>query len=490
MHWTHLRQGVAFHQRRFACARAAWIGIGFVSLFIPLLTIAPVAAETEPGNGVAPTAFDLTELQHRTFLYFWELTEPDTGLVPDRYPTRTFSSIAATGFGLAAYVVGVDEGWIAREEAAARVRTTLEFFAKLPQGDAPRETAGYRGFFYHFLRFEDGLRFRDVELSTIDTALLMAGVLTCRTFFDGDTPDERAIRQWADRLYDRVEWDWALRPSGRLSMGWRPESGFLPAEWQGYNEAMILYLLALGSPTHPVPPSSWLRWTESYRWETFYGQPHVNFGPLFGHQYSHMFIDFRGIQDAYMRDKEIDYFENSRRATLSQRAYAIDNPRAFVGYGPNVWGLTACDGPENATRPWKSGPVSLHTYWARGACAHEIHDDGTLAPTAVGGSLPFAPEVCMPALSTLWNRFEPLVGEYGFRDAFNLSLGFDAQQSEGWFNRDYLGIDQGPIVLQIANHRRQTLWQLTKREPHVVRGLRQAGFRGGWLDAIPTSVGD
>ena len=226
MHCTDFRRRFALDPGCAANAWISWIGIGFCSALMPLLTAKTVTAETKPGKGAARPAFDLTELQHRTFLYFWELAEPNHGLIPDRHPTRTFSSIAATGFGLASYVVGVEQGWVAREQAAERVRITLEFLAKLPQGDAPQETAGYRGFFYHFLRCEDGLRFRDVELSTIDTALLMAGILTCRTFFDGPTADERAIRQWAGRLYDRVEWDWALRASGRLSMGWRPESGF------------------------------------------------------------------------------------------------------------------------------------------------------------------------------------------------------------------------------------------------------------------------
>ena len=472
--------GRAAETRRPATIRRL-LPIGFLAATVFIGRSVSAKEELRP-DGRQRVPFHLRELQQRTFHYFWKLTDPQTGLVPDRYPTRTFSSVAAIGFGLSAYVIGVEEGYVSRGEAAKRTRTTLEFLAHLPQSDDAQQTAGYRGFFYHFLQFQNGLRFRQVELSTIDTALLMAGILSCQVYFDRANPQETAIRELADQLYRRVEWDWAVRPRGRLSMGWKPESGFLSAEWQGYNEAMILYLLALGSPSHPIDPSCWQRWTDTYEWQTFYGQSHVNFSPLFGHQYSHMFIDFRGIQDAYMQARGIDYFENSRRATFSQRAYAIDNPSRFRGYGANVWGFTACDGPENATREWITGPVRVHTYWARGTSASGVRDDGTIAPTAVAGSLPFAPEICLPALRTLWQKHKELVGEFGFRDAFNLSLGFDDETSNGWFGPDYIGIDQGPIVIQIANHKQGTIWNLMKRNEHVVRGLRRAGFGGGWLD--------
>jgi hypothetical protein len=468
------------------------LGLAWILTWLSILplSIQPAFGQTPNKTASQHVAFSLDELQRRTFGYFWQLADPQTGLIPDRYPTRSFSSIAATGFGLAAYVVGVDRGYVTRDEAARRARATLEFLWQLPQGKAPAGVAGHRGFFYHFLHMDSGLRYRQVELSTIDTALLLAGVLTCQTFFDGDTDDESQIRQRADQLYRRVEWDWFIRPSGRLSMGWHPERGFLPAEWKGYNEAMILYLLALGSPTHPIPPSSWQRWTETYQWRTYYDQAHVNFSPLFGHQYSHMFVDFRGIQDAYMREKGIDYFENSRRATLSQRAYARDNPQGFRGYSADIWGLTACDGPENATRSWKTGPLRVHTYWARGASALAVRDDGTLAPTAVGGSVPFAPEICLPTLRKLWEEYEPLVGEFGFRDAFNLSLGFDPNTEPGWFDIDYLGIDQGPILIQIANYQDGVIWDLMKHNDYLLQGLLRAGFRSGWLDASAASSQD
>ncbi len=434
--------------------------------------------------------FSVEELQRRTFLYFWERADA-LGQIPDRWPTKAFSSIAATGFGLSAYIVGIERGWVSRPEAAQRVRHTLETLLTLPQGPEVEGMAGYRGFFYHFLDHERGRRHRDVELSSIDSGLLMAGVLSCMSYFDGDDSVEEAIRQLADTLYRRVEWDWMLGPNHRLSMGWRPEKGFLRAEWFGYTEAMILYVLALGSPTHPIPASSWDAWTLNYYWDDFEGQPHVNFGPLFGHQYSHVWVDFRGIQDRYMRQKGMDYFENSRRATLANRAYCLRNPQQFKGYSENTWGLTACDGPmewvqrygQGLCRPdtWKS----FHAYHARGVASDYLEDDGTIAPTAAGGSVPFAPEVCLPALQAMWETYyDSLVGPYGFKDAFNLTFTADGRLPEGWFAEDYLGIDQGPILLMLENYRSNLLWNVMKKNPYLRTGLRRAGFSGGWLDAF------
>src|SRR2546423_5818446 len=264
----------------------------------------------------------LATAEPRPFRWFWETTSPQNGLVPDRWPTKSFSSVAAIGFGLTAYVVGVERGYVPRADARARVRTTLDFLYHAPQSANPTGVTGYKGFFYHFLDMDTGLRFQTVELSTIDTSLLLAGVLVCREYFNGSDADETAIRALADSLYLRVDWQWASPNAPIVSMGWHPESNFIPADWRGYDEGMILYVLALGSPTHPIDSTAWDRWTSSYQWRDFYGLPHVNFAPLFGHQYSHLFIDFRGIQDGYMRGRGIDYFENSRRATLSQRAFA------------------------------------------------------------------------------------------------------------------------------------------------------------------------
>lgn len=444
----------------------------------------------------------LEELQEKTFLWFWDWTNPTTGLTPDRTPDPPFSSIAAVGFALTAYPVGVERGYVRREQAVDRVLATLRFLWRAPQGSESAETAGHMGFFYHFLDLEQGRRYRTNELSTIDTALLMAGILFCQSYFDGAGPQEKEIRGLADRLYRRVKWDWPQPREPLIAMGWKPEEGFLTHDYEGYSEAMILYLLALGSPTHPVAPSAWQAYTDTYRWEQFYGYEHVNFSPLFGHQYSHVWVDFRGIQDPFMREKGIDYFENSRRATYSNRAYCIDNPMNWKGYEENIWGLTACDGPANREVEMDGGKVRFHTYWARGASRGDIRDDGTIAPTAAGGSVPFAPEITIPALKTMYTRYGAMLfNEFGFLDAFNPTFNFEGIQPAtglvhpdyGWFGSDQLGIDQGPILLMIENHRSGMIWQVMKQNPYIVRGLCRAGFQGGWLagrceDGRPTEA--
>jgi hypothetical protein len=254
---------------------------------------------------------------------------------------------------------------------------------------------------------------------------------------------------------------------------------------------MFLYLLALGSPAHPAPDGAWAAYTASYHWGDFHGQPHVAFAPLFGHQYSHVWVDFRGIRDAYMRERGIDYFENSRRATLAQRAHAIANPGGWKGYDGEVWGLTASDGPKDTTLVVDGRTRRFFTYRARGAAANEVVDDGTIAPTAAGGSVPFAPEVAVPALQAMRATYgEQVYKRYGFVDAFNPAYDRAEWGSRsgtvvpglGWFGRDHLGIDQGPIVLMIENHRSGFLWELMRGSPYLVRGLCRAGFRGGWLE--------
>lgn len=424
----------------------------------------------------------MDELQRRTFGYFWELADTTNWQIPDRYPTLTFSSIAATGFGLSGYLVGVERGYITREQAAERVFNTLKVLKNLPQGPQASGVSGYKGFFYHFLDLKNATRFKDVELSTIDTAWLLAGILSCMEYFDRDDPTERAIREMADFLYRRVEWDWIADEDGLISMGWYPEKGFHQHYWKGMNEAMFIYFLALGSPTHPVAPTAWKKWCETYEWAEFHGQEMINFGPLFGHQYSHMYTDFRGIQDEYTQAKKIDYFENARRGTLANRAYCIANPNKFKGYSESIWGLTACDGPGWAEKMYNGKKTVFHGYAARGAAHVDFLDDGTIAPTAAGGSVPFAPEVCIPALQAMWNQYPQLIGKYGPYDAFNLSF-----SEAGWFDHDWLGIDQGPILIQLENYRTGLIWNLMKKNRYVTEGLRKAGFQGGWLDgAIPS----
>ena len=441
----------------------------------------------------------LDEVQERTFRFFWETAHPETGLVPDRWPTESFSSVAAVGFGLTALPIGAERGWVTREEAAERALLTLRTLARLPQGPEPAGRAGHRGFFYHFLDPATGLRFERVELSTVDTALLLAGALVCRGWFDRDDPAEREIRALAGELVRRVEWDWAQPNPPAIALGWHPEKGFVAADWRGYNEAMIVYLLALGSPTHPVEPAAWAEWTSRYRVATFGGREYLQFGPLFGHQYSHVWVDFRGIEDEFNRHAGFDYFENSRRATLAQRAWAIDNPRGWRGLGEDVWGVTACDGPVDAELEVEleiDGEIRRErrrfwTYAGRGVGAFHGVDDGTVAPTAAGGSVPFAPEVAVPALRAMRERYgEHLWGRYGFFDAFNptfTSLSSDVRHGRvvpgaGWFDTDYLGIDQGPILAMIENHRSGLVWRVMRRDPDLRRGLERAGVTGGWLD--------
>lgn len=439
---------------------------------------------SKPAQDAPPTAESaqvfLDSLSHRTFNFFWDQADSTTGNQPDRWPTKSFSSIAATGFGLTSYLVGVERGYITRTQAAERVLRTLRFFSNSPKGKQMADVTGYKGFFYHFIDMKTGLRFRDVELSTIDTGLLMAGILSCQSFFDGNSEQEKEIRNLADQLFLAVEWDWAMNGQKTMSMGWHPDKGFLDASWQGYNEGMILYIMGLGSPTHPIPDGSWEAWTKTYQWGTYMGFEHVNFGPLFGHQYSHLFIDFKGIQDEYMRTKGIDYFENSKRATLANREYCKLNPGGWVGYEENNWGLTACDGPGNDN---KSNPnMSFMGYSARGAAQWYTQDDGTLAPTAAGGSIPFAPEVCIPALEKMHQLYgDKIYDRYGFKDAFNFSISYK-DGSTGWVDPDYLGIDQGPIVIQIENYKNNFVGNLMKKNKYIVSGLKKAGFKGGWLD--------
>jgi hypothetical protein len=464
----------------------AWAGMLLALLAAGPATLPRSAA---PETLSAPQLAFLDTLSERSFHYFWDLSDSLTGLTPDRAPTPSFVSVGAVGFALTAYPIGAEHGWITRAQAAERVRRTLRFFWQAPQ-DSSAHATGYRGFFYHFLDAKTGRRFEQVELSTMDTALLMAGALFCGSYFNGDDPAEAEVRQLAEALYGRVDWRWASPRAPLLALAWSPEHGFEPYDWRGYNEAMLLHVLALGSPTHPVAPEIWREWLKGYRWGTFQGQAHVGFAPMFGHQYSHIWIDFRGVRDAYMRDKSLDYFENSRRATLAQRAYAIANPGGFRGYGATLWGLSACDGPIDATLEVDGRSRTFRTYAARGASFTEVVDDGTLAPTALGGAVPFAPRQAVEAMMAIRRAYGSSVfSTYGFVDALNPTLDRATKTQHGrivpgvgWFDTDYLGIDQGPIVAMIENHRSGLVWRVMRTNPHLVRGLRRAGFTGGWLD--------
>jgi hypothetical protein len=475
-------------------ARARTLAVMFaLALALAGCASGPALRAGAPADPAAQDAAFLDSLAERTFRFFWETTDSVTGLAPDRWPTKSFVSVGAMGFALTAYPIGVERGWIPRAAAAARTRTTLAYLLAARQDTARAGVTGHRGFFYHFLDPATGHRFERVELSTQDTAMLLAGALFCQSWFDGPAADEAAIRALAESLYVRADWTWASVRPPTISLGWFPEEGHLPYDYRGYNETMILYLLALGSPTHPVEPAAWSAYTATYQWGTFEGEEYLGFAPLFGHQYSHVWVDFRGIRDSTMRARNSDYFENSRRATRAQMAYAERNPSGFTGYdGETLWGLTACDGPLDTTMVLQGRERRFQTYNARGACFTNVIDDGTIAPTAAAGSLPFEPARVARTLRAMRLAYgEPLYGRYGFVDALNPT--FDAPvrvqhgrvvPGVGWFDTDYLGIDQGPILAMIENHRSGLVWKIMRKNPHLVRGLRRAGFTGGWLDSV------
>ncbi len=479
---------------------------GIIVAAVALMTLPACAASTthpaavanaaKPSEGFHPTAAQeafLDTLEHRTFQWFWDLSDPATGITPDRAPTRSFASVSATGFALTAYPIGVERGWVSRADARARVLKTLRFFWTARQDTAGQGATGYRGFYYHFLDLDSGARFDKVELSTIDTALLLAGALFCQSYFDAAHPDEAAIRGLADSLYARADWNWAMVRPNLISHGWDPEKGFLPYDWGGYNESMLVPIMALASPTHPVSREVWSKWASGCRWDSYRGYDHVGFPPLFGHQYSHVWLDLRGVQDSLMRAHGIDWFENSRRATLAQRAYAIENPSHFRGYGERLWGLSACDGPIDAKLKLGGVAREFHTYDARGAASRGVNDDGTVAPTAAAGSIAFAPEVVMPVLMAMRDDYgADVFNHYGFVDALNPTLNDTTRTPQGrvvpgkgWFDSDQLGIDQGPIIAMIENARSGLVWRVMRGNRHVVLGLKRAGFTGGWLDAKP-----
>ena len=458
------------------------------------LPVVHAAAPTTYAQLSRPRQALVDDLERRTFAWFWDSANPANGLVPDHHPGESFSSIAAVGFGLTAYGVGVERGYVTREQAVERTLATLRFLDKAPQNASEDDATGYHGFYYHFLDMDSGKRFgRWVELSSVDTTLLLGGVLFAQIYYDRDTPAERRIRALADRIYRRVDWPWMQARPPLISMGWTPGGAFIPSDWRGYNEGMLVYLLALGSPTHPVSPDAWKAWlsTNDRTWGAFHGQTFLNFAPMFGHQYSHVWVDFRGIRDAWNRRHDLDYFENSRRATYSQRSYAIANPGHWTGYGANVWGLTASNGPGGIIVEQGDRRLTFEGYTARGAGLDYIADDGTIAPTAAAGSIAFAPEIVVPALETMKRRYgASIYGRYGFVDAFNPSFHTRTELRTGrlvpelgWVDTVQLGIDQGPIVLMIENWRSDFVWNVMRRNPYIRKGMEKAGFTGGWLDA-------
>ncbi len=387
----------------------------------------------------------LDAVQRGAFGYFLHETNDANGLVRDKTCPNWPASIAAVGLGLTAYPVGVERGFVTRRAAAERALTTLRFFWQSKQGPDPDAT-GHMGFYYHFLDMQTGARAWQCELSTIDSALLLGGMLISAAYFDGNTPAEREIRDLADRLYD---------------------------------EALLLYVLGLGSPTHPLPAESYRAWASTYEWKTVYDTQFLYAGPLFTHQLSHVWIDFRGIQDAFMREHGIDYFENSRRATFVQQQHGIRNPGGFAHYGELCWGITASEGPGETTCRIDGIERRFFGYLARAVPYGP--DDGTIAPWAVVASLPFAPEIAVPTIAdfTRWQR----AGDhpYGFKAAFNPTFPDPGGLPNGWVSPWHFGINEGPSVAMIENYKSGLVWQSMRGCRYLVAGLRAAGFTGGWL---------
>ena len=425
------------------------------------------------------SAEDLERLQRDAVGYFLRAANPDNGLIADSSREGAPCSIAATGLGLAAYAVGAERGFLRRQEAAGRTLTALRFFRDSPQGEEPDAT-GHRGFYYHFLDMKSGRRVWRCELSTIDTAMLIAGILTSAAYFSAAADDEREIREIARFLCERVEWRWAAPEGVLVSMGWRPEAGFLSYGWEGYSEATLLYILALGSPTHPLPAESYGAWTRTYQWENLYDIELLFASPLFMHQLSHVWIDFRRIQDAFMREKRSDYFENSRRAIAVQQQYALRNPLRFRGYGEHCWGVTAGLGPGFSKQRLEGGVErQFYGYVARGVPFGP--DDGTLAPWAAAASLPFAPDAVLAALRHFRDAYPESLSKDGLLTSFNPSFDTGDGTGRGWLSPEHHGLDQGPVALMIENHRSGFIWRLMRECPVIVTGLRRAGFRKGWL---------
>lgn len=418
----------------------------------------------------------LDQLQRAAFGYFLQSVNPQNGLVADNSRDNSPVSIAVVGFALSSYPIAVERGWMGRTDAAQRSLAALRFFRDSDQSGSTTAT-GFKGFYYHFLDMDTGRRVWRSELSMIDTALLIAGALTASRYFSAETADEIELRELVEFLYRRIDWRWAQDDSDTIRQGWKPECGFLHYGWEGYSEAILLYVLALASPTHPIAGDCYAAWTATYQWENLYDHDYLYAGPLFVHHFSHAWIDFRGIRDSFMREKCSDYFENSRRATYIQREYAQRNPHEFAGYDENCWGLSACDGPSDDQPGVSNEKRRLFGYAARGVPYGP--DDGTLSAPAVLASLPFATEIVFEALRNMLDRYPEIMSQGRFSSGFNPML-LDAN-GHAWVSPGHYGLDQGIILMMIENHRSQRIWQLMRDCSYIKDGLLRAGFRDGWL---------
>jgi hypothetical protein len=416
----------------------------------------------------------LARLQRGAFSYLSEYCNEENGLVADTSRAGSPCSIAVVGFALSCYPIAVERGWMRRAEAAALTLKTLQFFWQSPQGEQPDAT-GFKGFYYHFLDMRSGRRVWNCELSLVDTALLMAGILTAGCYFDGGA-QEAEIRGLSDALYRRVDWRWARNGLETVSQGWKPGCGFLHYGWEGYNEATILYILGVGSPTHSLLASSFNDWTLTYQWENLLGHDVLYSGPLFTHLFSHAWIDYRGIQDEFMREKHSDYFENSRSAIAIHREYGARNPRGYEGYDRDFWGITAGDGPANREMQQNSRDRRSFGYMSRGVPFGP--DDGTIAPWAMLATVPFGAAAALQGTRHLLEKYPQVCTRDRFSSGFNPTL--ESQQG-GWLSEGWYGLDQGLLVMMVENHRSGMIWDMTRNCPAIRAGLIGAGFSGGWL---------
>jgi hypothetical protein len=414
----------------------------------------------------------LDSIQKKTFQFFMGEHHPEWGIVKDRTTVWAPASIASTGFGIPCFAIGAEHKWITREEAAQITLNILNFFWNSEQSDG-KDVTGYKGFYYHFLRMDSGKREWNCELSSVDTGILMMGVIFARNYYTLDNEAEKQIRLLAGKLLDRIDWDFMRMPTkgefaNTISMGWTPEKGMHEMGWTGYNEALFLYVLAAGSGMENAG-QSYQAWLSTYTWHTPYeGLSHVAFPPLFGHQFTPAFIDMRGIVDSYMKDKGFDYFENSRRATYVQRLYAVENPHGWIGYDSLCWGVTACDGP---TDKYNFDDKKFLGYAGRGTSGPDFNyfDDGTIAPYGPICSLPFAPEIVLPTIKSLNEKYgDQLWGKYGYYDSFNLTA--------KWVDNDYVGIDQGPLLILVENFRTGMVWDYMMKDPIIQKGLAILSF--------------
>lgn len=387
--------------------------------FISLLIVVSFMMTIIPASDAAPDDAFLDKLEYDSILYFANEANPKNGFVKDSSRPGAPCSVAAVGFGLVAICIGNSRGWIDRDKAYDRVVRTLRAF----KDEVPNE----RGFFYHFLDMRTGSRTWNSELSSIDTALFLAGALFAGEYFKGTE-----VQMLANELYERVDWPWMMNGKSVMCMGWKPDSGFLWYYWDSYSEAMILYALAIGSPTHPISKDAWFAWNRHIDTYKDHEVVYCPTGSLFTYQYSHAWIDFRNLYEG-----EINYFDNSIKATKANRQFCIDNAPKYKTYGENSWGLTACLGPDG--------------YRGYGSKPGEGLNDGTIAPCGMAGSIVFDPQASLDGLKYLYNNHKNfLYGKYGFKDAFNID--------KNWWAEEYLGIDVGITLLMIENYRSGLVW--------------------------------